>query len=77
MTDTFTGRGWRCEPCFHEGKLRTTRDDSGTQLNEDDRCRGCGEVICARHPRSPQTDRHEGGWSFHTETPRVTVTEVA
>jgi hypothetical protein len=77
MSVTFlSANGWRCEPCFHQGKLYTSHDHDKSLLGEADRCQGCGEVICDRHQRPAQAEPHDGGWDFHNMIPRVTVTEV-
>jgi hypothetical protein len=71
--------GWRCEVCFREGQIVEGRSD-GTPLGEDDRCLGCGEIICDRHAHPPQPEPHEEGWDYHAyhgeQRRRVRVTEV-
>lgn len=83
--DFTAARGWRCEPCFHQGKMFPARAD-GTPLSEADRCAGCGEIVCDRHERKPQPfpattstppERHDNGWDWHNMVQRVTVTEAS
>jgi len=67
--------GWRCQVCYHEGMLYDKRKD-GEALSEADRCKGCGETICDRHPRPPQGAAHPEGWEFHTYEQLIEVTQV-
>lgn len=53
-----SSRGWRCAACFAQGRIEKERSD-GTSLDEADRCPGCGETICPRHPAlADPTARH-------------------